>query len=199
MKKQWFGMAVWLAMVWAAGAQVQAVSLGDSEVVLERREPTLRKVNAERDAAVMERIEFFRDKLPEPFKARRNFAWALAEVEGLEKKEYFAHSGIQGLDVFSSETAEAIRDISVKPAAGHFHVLCVNQRNVVDGPDCWVREVDTEYKILEEMVAHLPDTKVKGRVKLYTDLPPCASCWNVILQFMAEYPNIQMQVLYKQK
>ena len=199
MKKFWIGMAVWLAVVWAAGVQAQTVAVGDSEVVLERREPTLRKVHPERDAAVIERIEFYRDKLPEQFKARRNFAWALAEVEGLEKKEYFAHSGIQSLADFSSETAERIRDISIRPEKGHFHVLCVNQRNVVDGPDCWVREVDTEYKILEEMAAHLPDTAVKGRVKLYTDLPPCASCWNVILQFLAEYPNIQMQVLFKQK
>lgn len=199
MKKFWIGMAAWLAMVWAAGAQTQTVALGDSEVVLERREPSLRKVQQDRDAEVMARIEFYREKLPEQFKARRNFAWALAEVEGLEKKEYFAHSGIQSLADFSSETAEKIEAISIRPEKGHFLVLCVNQRNVVAGPDCWLRTVDTEYKILEEMVAHLPDTSVKGRVKLYTDLPPCASCWNVILQFLAEYPNIQMQVLYKQK
>ncbi len=199
MKTVWIGMALWLAVGWAGVLQAQTVLPVDAEMVVDRREPTLRKVHPERDAAVIERIEFCREKLPEQFKGRRNFAWALAEVDGLAKKEYFAHSGIQGLDNFSSETAEKIQDISIKPETGHFHVLCVNQRNVVDGPDCWVREVDTEYKILEEMVAHLPDTSVKGRVKLYTDLPPCASCWNVILQFMAEYPNIQMQVLFKQK
>ena len=53
--------------------------------------------------------------------------------------------------------------------------------------------------IIEEMAAHMPDKSVKGRVKLYTDLPPCASCWNVMKQFMTEYPNVQMSVLYRRK
>ena len=49
------------------------------------------------------------------------------------------------------------------------------------------------------MAAHMPDPSVKGRVKLYTDLPPCASCWNVMKQFMAVYTNVQMSVLYRRK
>ena len=89
--------------------------------------------------------------------------------------------------------------ISVQPEKGRYLTLCVNQRDVVEGPDCWVRVVDTEYKILEDMAARLPDPSVKGRVKLYTDLPPCASCWNVMKQFMAEYTNVQMQVLYQRR
>ena len=131
---------------------------------------------------------------PEPmFRAVR----AVREAADFEKRRILlmCPSG----STFSQEKAKELADISIRPDKGRYKALCVNQNDVVDGNDCWVRVVDTEYKILEEMVAHLPDTKVNGRVKLYTDLPPCASCWNVILQFMAEYPNIQMQVLYKQK
>ena len=75
----------------------------------------------------------------------------------------------------------------------------MNQNNEVDGSDCWVRNVDTEYKILEDLADRLPDTAVAGCVRIYTDLPPCASCWGVMKQFLGTYSNVQMQVLYKQK
>ena len=163
------------------------------------RQPSLRKASPTKDAAVLERIEFQREKLPPQYRKRNNFAWAIAKIKGLEKVEYYAHSGIQTMENLSEKAAAKIHDISLKPEHGRYHVLCVNQRDVVDGPDCWHRNVDTEYKILEDMAARMPDTSVKGRIKLYTDLPPCASCWNVMKQFMADYTNVQMQVLYRQK
>lgn len=95
--------------------------------------------------------------------------------------------------------AKVVAGISLAPERGRFEARCVNQSNVVDGPDCWVRTVDTEYKILEDMAARLPDSSAQGCLRLYTDLAPCASCWNVMKQFLAVYTNVQMQVLYKQK
>lgn len=185
------------ALLWAgaAAAQVEA----PEQMLPTVRQPTLRKIHAEKDALVLERIEFCRAKLPEQYRRRNNFAWAVAKIKDLDKAEYFAHSGIQSLDDFSKETVKQLEGISVRPEKGRYKALCVNQSDVVDGNDCWVRIVDTEYKILEDMAARLPDPSVKGRVKLYTDLPPCASCWNVMKQFMAEYTNVQMQVLYRRK
>ena len=163
------------------------------------RQPTMSKLQLPRDAASLERIEWHRAKLPLPYRERFNFAWAVADIPGLDKVEYFAHSSIQDLEDFSAETAAELAGISLRPDPGHYHTLCVNQRDVVDGDDCWQRSVDTEFKIIEDIVSRLPDTQVKGRVKLYTDLAPCASCWNVMKQFMAEYPNIRVQVLYRQR
>ena len=195
-KRTWIvGMMAALAWAGAAAAQVDA----PEQMLPTVRQPTLRKAHPEKDALALERVEFCREKLPEQYRRRNNFAWAVAKIKGVDKVEYFAHSGIQNLDDFSKATVKQLEGISLRPEKGRFHALCVNQNDVVDGYDCWVRVVDTEYKILEEMAAHMPDPSVKGRVKLYTDLPPCASCWNVMKQFMAVYTNVQMSVLYRRK
>lgn len=193
-------LAVWTmcALAWAGGAWAQDEAPPE-QMAPAVRQPTLRKTHPEKDALVLERIEFCRAKLPEQFQRRNNFAWAVAKIKGLDKVEYFAHSGIQSLDDFSKEMVKQLEGISVRPKKGRYKALCVNRNDVVDGPDCWVRVVDTEYKIIEDMAARLPDTSVKGRVKLYTDLPPCASCWNVMKQFMAEYTNVNVSVLYRRK
>ena len=195
-KRTWIvGMMAALAWAGAAAAQIDA----PEQMLPTVRQPTLRKAHPEKDALALERVEFCREKLPEQYRRRNNFAWAVAKIKGVDKVEYFAHSGIQNLDDFSKATVKQLEGISLRPEKGRFHALCVNQNEVVDGYDCWVRVVDTEYKILEEMAAHMPDPSVKGRVKLYTDLPPCASCWNVMKQFMAVYTNVQMSVLYRRK
>ena len=199
MMKRWMLLGLMMGLALAGQIHAQPPAEPVHEEVPGVRQPTLRKIHRQKDAAVLDRLEFQRDKLPEQYRRRNNFAWAVAKIKGLEKVEYYDHSGIQNLEDFSTEAASKIADISLRPEQGHYHVLCVNQRDVVDGPDCWHRNVDTEYKILEDMAGRMPDKSVKGRVKLYTDLPPCASCWNVMKQFMAEYTNVQMQVLYRQK
>ena len=197
MKNRIWIVGLMAALAWAGGAMAQVDA--PEQMLPTVRQPTLRKAHPEKDALVLERVEFCREKLPEQYRRRNNFAWAVAKIKGVDKVEYFAHSGIQSLDDFSKEMVQQLDGISVRPEKGRFHALCVNQNDVVDGYDCWVRVVDTEYKILEEMAAHMPDPSVKGRVKLYTDLPPCASCWNVMKQFMAVYTNVQMSVLYRRK
>jgi hypothetical protein len=165
------------------------------------REPALRQTQPGKDDLVLARVEFNRAKLPEPYRSKNNFAWALAKIDGLDKTEYFAHSGVQRLSDFSYPTAQQMAGISEKPANGQgkFKTLCVNQSNIVNGPDCWDRRVDTEFKILEDLAARLPNPSVAGSVQLYTELAPCASCWEVIKQFATMYPNLQMEVLYRRR
>lgn len=193
MKRRFFPIWMLLALALTGGAVAQA---GPAAAVA-MREPMMRRADAKKDVAALARIEVVRKRLPVQFQHRNNFAWAVARVDGLKKTEYFAHSGLQNVDDLSADAKKRIETISLKPGAGQFNAVCVNQGDVVDGPDCWVRTVDTEYKILEDMAARLPDASAKGCVRLYTDLPPCASCWGVIKQFLAKYPNIQMQVLYR--
>ena len=199
------GSLRWRILVWAIWLAVAGIAMptlvraAEPPEVEERivRQPTLRKIRADRDGAALERIEVCRGRLPAQYQKRNNFAWAVVGAKDLDKTEYFAHSGIQSLDGYSSPMAKQLEGISLKPENGRYHVLCVNQHDVVDGSNCWVRSVDTEYKIIEDLVARLPDTSVRMRVKLYTDLPPCASCWNVLKQFMAEYENARVQVLHR--
>lgn len=165
------------------------------------REPALRQTQPGQDDLLLQRVELNRAKLPEPYRSKNNFAWASAKIDGLDKTEYFAHSGIQRLSDFSYTTAQQMAGISEKPANGQgkFKTLCVDRSNIVNGPDCWDRRVDTEFKILEDLAARLPNTSVAGSVQLYTELAPCASCWEVIKQFAAMYPNVKMEVLYRRK
>ncbi len=187
-------VAVSLVCAWTGLAQTDAGSAASAP-----RVPELRQIDPVRDAAAWERIEVVRQKLPAEFRSRNNFAWAVAWIDGLEKREYFAHSRVQTLDGLSAEAAEPIADISLKPVQekARFKVLCVNQNGAVDGDDCWWRDVDTECKILEDVAARLPDSAVAGHLRLYTELYPCPSCWNVMIQFLAMYSNVQMQVLYR--
>ena len=164
------------------------------------RAPEIRRIEPGRDGPALGRIEVVRTRLPEKYRRRNNFAWAVAKIEGLDKAEYFAHSGIQRAGDLSTAATQVVAGASFRPKKkGRFEVLCVNHADEVEGPDCWPRHVDTEYKIIEDLAARLPDSSVAGRVRLYTDLYPCASCRHVMAQFLGIYTNVQMQVLYRER
>lgn len=185
-------MGVAHVSAWEEGAPPQ------TDAALERQ-PQIRLIDPDRDAATLHRIDVWRARLPEKYQRRNNFAWAIARIDGLEKSEYFAHSGIQRLGKISGEAADKIAGISLRPKKGRFEILCVNHDDEIEGDNCWPRHVDTEYKIIEDLARHLPDASAHGRVRLYTDLYPCASCRHVMRQFLAAYTNVQMQVLYRER
>ncbi|NCA82618.1 MAG: hypothetical protein EOM72_07695 [Opitutae bacterium] len=199
---RWQAM-VWKARGWAAGALLAVALAGVARAEAPAagapvRSPRIRQIEAGRDDPARQRLEAVRQLLPEKFRRRRNFAWAIAKIDGLEKVEYFAHSGVDRRGEISAAAAAVIEDISVRPKkGGRFEVLCVNRNDEVEGEDCFPRYSDTEYKILEELASRLPDPSARGRVRLYTDLPPCASCRHVMRQFLAVYTNVQMQVLFR--
>ena len=163
------------------------------------REPVIRHLDREKDRADLDRIWHFRKKIPEPFYRRNNFGWARADIPGLRKKEYFAHSGIQSLDGFSSAVAKRLKGMSFSPpkGQGRFQTLLVDYLGNIDGPAALPRWFDTEYKMLEDIAARLPDPSVTGRIRLYTNLEPCPSCRGVMRQFLAVYTNIDMLVIYE--
>ena len=163
------------------------------------RQPEIRLIDPGRDDPASARIEAVRQRLPEKNRRRNNFAWAVAKIEGLDKTEYYAHSGINGTGGLSTEAAAQIPDISPRCKKGRFEILCVNHADEIEGDDCWPRYMDTEVKILEDLAAHLPNPAAAGRVRLYTDLYPCASCRHVMAQFLDIYTNVQMQVLYRER
>jgi len=189
------GWAIWIILVsvgmglaWAA--EMPQVAFPDSPF-------PIRQIDEGRDGAALQRIEILRHVLPVKYSRRHNFAWAVAKIEGLEKVEYFAHSGVDRKGEVSSVAIRGIENISLRPKHGRFEVLCVNREDEIEGADCFPRYSDTEYKILEDLASRLPDSAVSGRVRLYTDLPPCASCRHVMQQFLEAYPRIQLQVLYR--
>ena len=60
------------------------------------------------------------------------------------------------------------------------------------------REVDTEYKILENFAQqHKSNPQVQGSINLFTERPPCRSCTNVIEnQFTSLYPNVEVRLYH---
>ena len=179
--------AGWLAVWGACGA-------------LAREPEEIRRLRPETEPKTAARIEMWRERLDETFQDRYNFAWCLANVEGLTRREYVAHSSVGGAEDLTEEAWGGVRGVlvpAVPEEERHYQALCVNRRNVIDGEDCWDRSQDTEFKILEAITARLPDTGAEGVIILYTDLPPCASCRRVIGAFLDRYPGIRMEVLYK--
>ena len=163
------------------------------------RKPVIRHLDLKIDGADLKRIWYWRKKLPEQFYRRNNFGWAWAEIDGLEKKEYFAHSGIQSLEGFSKPVARRLKGMSFSPEKGQarFETLLVDWRGNLGGRDALPRWFDTEFKMLEDVASRLPDTAVRGKIRLYTNLEPCPSCRGVMDQFLALYTNVEMEVFYE--
>jgi hypothetical protein len=145
------------------------------------------------DVTLSSRVKELRNLLTSKFKRDGNFGYANASIDGLTKTEYYAHSGIQEL---TGELGTRVPDISLKPTNPDFKSLNVNPQNTINGEGAWDRIVDTEFKILDEISKKLNGRNASGTIKLFTELPPCPSCDDVILQFLQKYPNIKIEVIH---
>lgn len=164
------------------------------------RKPSVRLIDPGREQRTAERIEARRGLLPAKYQRRNNFAWAICRIEGVDREEFIAHSSIQDINDIPADYEIPDGLVSFRPPAQsyHFQPQAVNGDNVVEGPDSWFRHIDTEFKILEDLARRIPSEDAVGRILLYTDLHPCASCYQVMCDFLDRYPNIQMQVLYRE-
>ena len=65
----------------------------------------------------------------------------------------------------------------------------------MDGSSAYLRDVDGEFKILENSAQILGDnTSATGQINLFTELKFCTSCAGAIMQFRQRYPGIQPNV-----
>ena len=206
---KFWGLAIVVLSAWGVAPAAPAKPKAEPKIVAETpacapadaaaRKPVIRHLDRKIDGADLKRIWFYRKQLPEKFYRRNNFGWAWAEIEGLEKKEYFAHSGIQSLDGLSKVVARRLKGMSFSPekGKGRFQTLFVDYLGNIDGPNALPRWFDTEYKMLEDIAAQLPDSSAAGQIRLYTNLEPCPSCRGVMDQFLALYTNVEMEVFYE--
>ena len=76
------------------------------------REPeTIRRLRPETEPKTAARIEMWRGRLDETFQGRYNFAWCLAQVEGLARREYIAHSSVDGPEDLTEEAWNLVRGV----------------------------------------------------------------------------------------
>ena len=206
---KFWGLAIVVLSAWGVAPAAPAKPKAEPKIVAKTpacapadaaaRKPVIRHLDRKIDGADLKRIWFYRKQLPEKFYRRNNFGWAWADIEGLEKKEYFAHSGIQSLDGLSKVVARRLKGMSFSPekGKGRFQTLFVDYLGNIDGPNALPRWFDTEYKMLEDIAARLPDASAAGQIRLYTNLEPCPSCRGVMDQFLALYTNVEMEVFYE--
>lgn len=169
-------------------------------VALAREPESITRLNPETMPETAARIKEWRGLLDETFRGRFNFAWCRMRLDGGGEWEYIAHSSIGFPEDLTEAALAAVGGVlvmAIPEDERHYGTHCVNRRNVIDGDDCWQRDFDTEFKILEAITAALGESDEAGTILLYTDLPPCVSCRGVMRQFLERYPNLRLEVLYK--
>ena len=129
-----------------------------------------------------------RAELPADLQSKGNLALANIDVAGLPSNMKAFSRFDNGEFGFAPLPSG---DTILKPIA-------VNKYGVVDGTGAFVRNVDGEFKILENIAQSLGNNSAAvGRIDLFTELKACTSCGGAIQQFRATYPNIQLNVFTK--
>ncbi|PZW38963.1 filamentous hemagglutinin, partial [Pseudomonas sp. URMO17WK12:I2] len=114
-----------------------------------------------------------------------NMAVADVKIEGVSS-QMAAHSRIN--NPTSAQQAQGI----VGEGKGIFQTQSVPNKSGVLIP----RAGDSEAKILDILAQKLGNnTAAKGTVTIFTERPACSSCLDVVVQFKAKYPNIQVNIL----
>lgn len=136
------------------------------------------------------KIDAIRAKMPNnALKLKGNMAIAEVDIPGL-KKEFTAHSKINNLGDKGAE----VGDFSMmKSAEDRIFQSYEPAASKIDGVK-FDRFHDTEAKILEDIASQMKDPNISGTVNLYTELPACQSCTNVIFEFRQKFPNIELNV-----
>jgi hypothetical protein len=153
------------------------------------------KVGSEADklTSIINRVKEIRSELPSKLKKSGNFGYAEAEVDGIQQREFFAHSSID-----TAADKGALSGMSFKPEGEPIYkAKKVDPDNArIDTPEAYLRDYDTEYKILNDIAGKLKGNEdATGTINLFTERYTCASCSDIILKFRHDHPNIKLNIL----
>ncbi|NME07728.1 hypothetical protein HF876_18080 [Psychrobacillus sp. BL-248-WT-3] len=149
-----------------------------------------RQIDSVAEAHIFDRVKELRGNLTSGYKKSGNFALAEVNIDGLNKKEFYAQSSIHELN---ATLEERVPDISLKPEDPVFKASKAADKNGIE----YLRDSDTEYKILNDIANSLGNnTQATGKIKLFTELDTCDSCSKIIADFSAKYKNINLEVIH---
>lgn len=132
---------------------------------------------------LIKKIKDIRGEMPNNNLAKRgNMAVADVDVPGI-KDNFLAHSKINSEFDKGADIAEFSY---LKPENERIFTTYVD--------DKYPRYHDTEAKILEDIASQITDSNISGTINLYSELPCCQSCSNIILEFRRKFPNIKLNV-----
>jgi hypothetical protein len=139
------------------------------------------------------RINDIRAKMPNnPLKKRGNMAIADVNIKGLPE-EFVAHSKINS----KLDKGADVGNFSIlKPEGERIFKNYEPSASSLDGTK-FDRFHDTEVKILEDIASKIKDPNAFGSIDLFTELPACQSCSNIILEFRKKFPNIKLSIFTK--
>lgn len=169
-------------------AQVSADSVPSAEKLSDSI--FVRVLDLQADSSIVRKVKEFRGMLTSKFKKSGNVAIAETDIEGLSRSDFYAHSSI---DTLNQSLAERVPFISLKPNPEIYPWSSQPNKQGIPIP----RNGDTEYKIVSEITTLLASkSQVHGRMKLFTELPPCGSCSKAIALFSQRFPHIELIVIY---
>ena len=129
-------------------------------------------------------VKYIREKMPNST-LRKGGNVAVADVNiPAVKSRFVAHSKINS----KLDKGANITDFSLLKSENE---RCFSSY-VKDGG--YSRYHDTEAKILEDIASQINDFSISGTVDLYSELPCCQSCSNIILEFRRKFPNIKLNI-----
>lgn len=139
------------------------------------------------------RINDIRNKMPNnPLKNKGNMAIADVNIKGLPE-EFIAHSKINSE---LSKGADLATFSKLKPESDRIFKNYEPSASTIDGLK-FDRFHDTEAKILEDIASQITDPNMIGSIDLFTELPACQSCSNIVLEFRNKFPNVKLNIFTK--
>ncbi|KAF1005598.1 MAG: 16S rRNA endonuclease CdiA [Luteibacter sp.] len=137
--------------------------------------------------AFVSQAEKIRSTLPAEWQQKGNISIASIDVPG---------TGISSeMRAFSSFQNGENGFVSLPTGPTVLEPMSIGKGGVVNGKEAFLRNVDGEFKILENVARQLGDNVgIKGSINIYTELKSCTSCAGAIMQFREKYPGIQLNV-----
>ncbi|WP_078228562.1 deaminase domain-containing protein [Flavobacterium sp. LM4] len=97
-----------------------------------------------------------------------------------------------------SKNGEMIRSGEPDKINEIFDALKINPKQEIDGANSWLRNTDSEYKMLNRLANDLNVIKgkiykeIRGELRIVSERPYCPSCQGVIQQFSEMFPNVKL-------
>ncbi|MBC6309289.1 hypothetical protein HCJ66_06945 [Listeria sp. FSL L7-1582] len=149
-----------------------------------------RTIDLATESHIVDSVRDFRGSLPSRYKKSGNVAFADAKIEGITEDSFFAHSSI---DMPNATVQERVPNISQQPSKPMFEATEAVGKDGL----AYMRDSDTEYKILNDIASKLGDNiDASGKIKLFTELDTCSSCNRIIAEFSAKFKNITVEVIH---
>ncbi len=126
---------------------------------------------------------------------RKALALKRANRVGRDKNVAFAEvdmgTGVR-LDLHAASGKHHFRGF-VPPPGSKDGISALQRRFLTQVTGNNARRVDSEVILLEHLANTIPSF-AKGRIRLFSELPPCSSCSDVIDQFRRLFPNMEVIV-----